>query len=342
MVDYTILDDSVLKEKNQERVTSVEKFESRSWDQDNIAQRVSEVQNNSDTIETILQDIDEQLESLPSEEDLKEEWKPWLDRQETDNRGNAKSLPRAFYDAEKERSKLLLRQAVWQARLKELERFARQKLAEKFDQLLKQYRTAKSYDTLEEVLENKAEHFAEQKIEKKSSEFEGYVNQMEKMGQAFREEKRSLWRMIERVAEEDTNSISKDEVEEVMVEGLNQFVLENGMFTLDEDELDQDQKESEREGLAEKQAENIVSPDSSEKPTEKTSEVYEIKGKDTDVQNQKLSQLAEEYSPLENDWTQQEVADKTDVSAAAIFKDGGILDRIHDRDWFPGVDVRGR
>jgi len=302
MVDYESLDDGVLKSQNVDRVTSVEKFEQRSWDRDNIDQRVNEIQSNHQTIETILQDINEQLDNIPTEEELEKEWSGYLDRVKTNNQGKATQLPRAFFEAESDRSDLLLRQAIWQARLKELESFARGKLAEKFDQLLEEYRTAQSHETLNQMLEEKAEHFATEKVDQKASEIKEWKNQIEKMGQSFREEKRSLWAMMERVAEEDTNSLSKSDIEDATIEGLNKFITSNGVFTLDEAELEQDSKESDRKDTAENVAESIVEEDSSEEDEGKT------------AREQLMDNWEDYYSMM----SQQDIADELEVNQSRV------------------------
>jgi predicted XRE-type DNA-binding protein len=302
MVDYESLDDGVLKSQNVDRVTSVEKFEQRSWDRDNIEQRVNEIQSNHQTIETILQDINEQLDSIPSEEELEEEWSGYLDRVKTNNQGKATQLPRAFFEAESDRSDLLLRQAIWQARLKELESFARGKLADKFDQLLEEYRTAQSHETLNQMLEEKAEHFATEKVDQKASEIKEWKNQIEKMGQSFREEKRSLWAMMERVAEEDTNSLSESDIESAMVSGLNEFITSNGVFTLDEAELEQDSKESDRKETAENVAKSVVEEDDSEEDDGKT------------AREQLMDNWEDYYSMM----SQQDIADELEVDQSRV------------------------
>lgn len=319
MVDYSSLDDGVLKQNNLDRVTSVEKLESRSWDRDNIGQRVSEVQNNVDTVETILQDIQEQLENIPGKDDLEDEWEKFLDRMPTDNNGRPEQLPRAFFEAERDRYELMLRQAIWQARLKELEGFTRRKVSEKFESLLEEYRTAQSHETLENLLEDKAKHFATEKVEKEVTEIRSLKNQIEKMGQALREEKRSLWSMMERVAEEDTNSLSEDDVVQALENSLDDFVKSNGVFTLDRSELEQDEKESERESVAESVAESAV--DSSDG-------VYELKGKPLDEKVDVLvnmwddENIYERIDDPDDGITKSEIAEMTDLSQAGLFNKG--------------------
>lgn len=328
MVNHEVLDDGVLKSQNVDRVTSVEKFEQRSWDRDNIVQRVNEVESNHETIETILQDINEQLDNIPSEEELRDEWSGYLDRVKTDNRNRAVSLPRAFYEAENDRSELLLRQAIWQARLKELESFARTKLAKKFDQLLDDYRTAQSHETLNEMLEEKADHFASERVDEKATEIREWKNMIEKMGQSLREEKRSLWSMMERVAEMEGTGLTVDEVKEAQRETLEDFVTSNGVFTLDEEELKKDEKEVERKGAAESAADSVVESGEGK-------DVYELKGKSFDDKVDVLVNMWDEESihdrvdNPDDDITKGEIADMTDLSQAGLFNQG-LFDRIEE------------
>jgi hypothetical protein len=328
MVDYDRFDDEVLKNQNLDRVTSVEKFEQRSWDRDNIGQRVNEIQSNHDTIETILQDINEQLDGIPTKDELEDDWSGFLDRVKTDNRGRPTQLPRAFFDAERDRSELLLRQAIWQARLKELESFARRKLSDKFESLLEEYRTAQSHETLNQMLEQKAEHFATEKVDEKAVEIKEWKNMIEKMGQSLREEKRSLWSMMERVAELEGTGLTKDDVREVQEETLEEFVTSKGVFTLDSGELEKDAEESEREDVAESVAESVVEDESG-------SNVYSLKGKSFDEKVDVLVDLWDSENIHEridddnDDITKSEIADMTDVSQATLFNQG-LFEKIED------------
>lgn len=327
MVDYQSLDDGVLKSQNVDRVTSVEKFEQRSWDRDNVAQRVNEIQSNYETIETILQDINEQLDSIPSEDDLEDDWSGYLDRVKKDNRDRAVTLPRAFYEAESDRSDLLLRQAIWQARLKELESFARRKLAGKFEQLLEEYRTAQSHETLNQMLEEKAEHFATQKVDQKAVEIKEWKNMIEKMGQSLREEKRSLWSMMERVAEMEGTGLTVDEIKEAQEETLEEFVTSKGVFTLDRSELEQDSKESDRKETAESVASNVAHSNGSD--------VYELKGKSFDDKVDILVNMWDEegihqrVDDPDDNITKGDIADMTDLSQVALFNQD-LFERIED------------
>lgn len=330
MVDYSeSLDDGVLKQQNLERVTTVEKMEDRSWDRDNISERVSEVENNKDTIETILQDLEEKIDSVPSREQLEEEWSAYLDRVEKDNKGNPKRYPPAFVDAERERFQLMMRRAIWEARLRELETFSREKLADKFVDLLDEYRALKSESRLEDILD----------VEGKFGEIKELKHQIEKMGQSLREEKRSLWRMMERVAETEGTGLTKSDVEEAAEKGLESFVKSDGQFVLDSDELERDRKQVERDVAAQSAAENVAG-EKQEEDDSNGENVYELKGKSVDEQYEALESLASEHKPVQNGFTQSEVAELTDVTPAAIFQDGGILDSVQEEDLFPGVDVR--
>lgn len=325
MVNHEVLDDGVLKGQNVDRVTSVEKFEDRSWDRDNISQRVNEIRSNHETIETILQDINEQLNNIPNEEQLRDDWSGFLDNVQTDNRGKAKYFPRAFYEAESRRSQLLLRQAIWQARLKELESFARRKLASSFESLLSEYRTLKSKEDLSDVFDVKGE----------MAKLESLINQVEKLGQAMREERRTDRKTIETLAS-SVEGVDEDKlshlVESSAENGLEQFVKSNGVFTLDQDELNQDAKESDRLKTAERVAEESVSDSDNQSSSDSN---YSLKGKSFDEKVDVLVKLWNEENIHEriddpdDDITKSEVAEMVDVAQPTLFNQG-LFDRIED------------
>jgi len=325
MVNHEVLDDGVLKGQNVDRVTSVEKFENRSWDRDNLSQRVNEIRSNHETIETILQDINEQLNNIPNEEQLRDDWSGFLDNVQTDNRGNAKYFPRAFYEAESRRSQLLLRQAIWQARLKELESFARRKLASSFESLLSEYRTLKSKEDLSDVFDVKGE----------MAKLESLINQVEKLGQAMREERRTDRKTIETLAS-SVDGVDEDKlshlVESSAENGLEQFVKSNGVFTLDQDELNQDAKESDRLETAERVAEKSVSDSDVQGSSDSN---YSLKGKSFDEKVDVLVKLWDEENIHEriddpdDDITKSEVADMVDIAQPTLFNQG-LFDRIED------------
>jgi hypothetical protein len=327
MVNYDQMDDGVLKKNNREKVTAVENLETRSWDRDNIKQRANEVQENHDTIQNILQNIEEEIKTIPDEEELEDMWSNFLERQKTDEKGNAKRVPRQFFEAEKKRAELWMRYAVWEARLYELEAFAREKLAEKFVNLLEDYRVLKSESKLEEIVD----------VQDKLSRMETLANQIDKFGQKMHEERNSLWNMVERVAEKEGTSITKEDIEEATQEGIEEFVSEKGFFQLDPDEREMENKRGERDAAAEAAADSVVGDDGDD-----GDRFWELKDKSVDKQAEVLGEMAEELEPKMNDLTQAEIADCTDVSQPALFKDGGIVDRVHDENIFPGIDVRGQ
>lgn len=247
----------VLKESNLQKVTSVEKFEDRDWDRDSIEQRVAEVRSNRDTIETILQNIEQKLANVPSKDELEEQWSKYLEKVAKDENDEPKRYPPAFVEAAEDRAELLQRRAEWEARLRELEDFALGKMEEKFNGLLVEHRSLKADSTFQDIL-NVQEELAE--IRQMKSDFE-------KFGQALREENRSLWNMVERLAEEDGNSLSDDELEEIGVRSLEKFVDQNGVFTLDTESLEKQKEESEREGAAESAADEVLESDDEDEIT---------------------------------------------------------------------------
>lgn len=353
-MDYDMMDQSVVKNQNRERVTTVEKLESRSWDRDNLDQRFSEVRNNQDTIESILQNIREELEDLPSDEELRDDWGKYFDRVEKDEKGNPMRYPPAFVDVARDRNKLLTRYAVWEARLQELNNFALRKFHSKFMDLLEEFRAASSYETIEEALDNKAEKFAERMMDEKVARVEERINQVEKLGQALREERRSdretRKKLVELVKDltEDVDSVDEGMLEELVEEStsnaLDEFIKSNGVFELDQDELEQDERDSEREAAAEYAGESAVDDvldDNMLPPSVDYDEMKDDQGtwllKDKSFE-ERVSVLLEMWDELsiddrvesdEHGVTKSDIAEKTDVSQATIFN-SGLFEKIEE------------
>lgn len=256
-IESSALDDGVLKDENQNRVTSAEKLEDRDWSRDNIEDRIDDVRTIMDTIETILQDINQEIASLPTHEELEDEWESYLDRKPEDEQGRPKEYPRPFIEVKNRKIELLMRQALWQARLKEVEKLARSKIYTKFEELLEEYRTAKSYETIQDAMDDKAEQFAESKINDKVSKVESYVNTLEQLLQAVREERKSDRETIKRLASA-VDGVDEDEVTEAVQEGLERFVTDRGLVSLDPGELELSEKRSDREQGVEGSKSSVV------------------------------------------------------------------------------------
>lgn len=315
-IEDSALDDGVLKESNMERVTSVEKLEARDWSRDNISDRIDDVTTIVDTIETILQDINQEIESLPTHEELKDEWGKYLDRKQTDEKGRPQEFPRAFIDVKNEKIELLMRQALWQARLKEVEKLARSKAFSKFANLLEEYRTAKSYETIQDAMEDKAEQFAENKINEKVSKVESYVNTLEQLLQAVREERRSDRETIKELASA-ADGVDEDRIESIVEKGtekgLERFITDEGLASLDREELELSQRrENRKEGVEGSKSSAVEEV----KSTEENSGGSEP-GDDEDLSaREELLEYWDDYYSLKD--KQEDIADELDVDQSLV------------------------
>lgn len=246
---------------NDSDVLSVKQLQQRSWDRDDIPQRLDDIRQAHNNIESNLQDIKSDFEETKSLEELKEEFDGFFDQIKTDSRGNPKAYPPEVVDELQERQDLMRRFAVWQARSKELNRFARRVVGGKYKQLLEEYRTAQTYDTLEEVLEDKAEHYAEQKVNALQGQMNSNIQQLEKLLQKFHEQEKNHLEINKELARQ-ADGVDSSNVEglvDEMAEFLEDFVDEKGTIVLNQEELEKAEKLEERENARESAVNDQVS-----------------------------------------------------------------------------------
>jgi len=340
----SLFDDAeqVLKDENLESVTAVEELKQRSWDRDKLSQRFSDVRSNRQTIERIIRDIQQQIDSIPDDDELREKYSGFLDEVSTDSMGQPKTIPRPMYDAVLDRFELMMRHALWQSRLDELEWFAVEMFKSKCLEILEEHRTAQSFDKLENMVESRAETFASEKVDEKVQELDSKISQVEKVAQATREERKSLWGMIERVAEKETNSLTVEELEDVVDRSLDDFVDRHGVFSLDEQELSASRKAEERKSAADSAAESVAGEnggkDNGGSDDHPLSHV-EVKGddgvyllKDKDELRLRAYVLEEMYREQDlnervesGDVSKSDVADLTDMTVSSLFYEDGVV-----------------
>ena len=248
--------------KSTDSVLTSEELRSKTWNRDTISERIQEVKAHNQQVEKQLRDLRKDFESTDSFEDLKDEFESFLDRVNEDERGNPRVYPRPFVEQMRERHRIKQKIAEWQSRRYEVNRTAVALMYQNFTSLLDEFRTAQSYETLEEALEDKTKHHVDEVLSKKETKLDSKINQVEKLIQAFREERRSDRETIKELASA-ADGVDESEIESIIEEtldsGLEQFVDENGVVVLDDEELEQDRKEGERLDAAESSAANAVS-----------------------------------------------------------------------------------
>lgn len=299
-------------------VLSVSQLQQRSWDRDDIPQRLDDIQQAHNNIESNLQDIQSDLEDTKSLDELKDEYEGFYDQVGTDNRGNPKAHPSEVVQELQKRQDLMMRLAVWHSRSKELNRFARNVVGSKYSKLLEEYRTAQSYDTLEEVLEDKAEHYAEQKVSALESEMQSNIQQLEKLLQVVREQEKNHLEINKELASQ-ANGVDESNVEGLvseMKEFLEDFVDEKGTVVLDDDELEQARKVEEREDARDSAVEDQVNDalDSEDGESDDGSESLEISFSNSSELSKK-EQIVSAWDEHDLDtMTNQQIAEAFDVS----------------------------
>jgi len=277
-------------------VLSVSQLQQRSWDRDDIPQRLDDIQQAHNNIESNLQDIKSDLEDTKTLEQLKDEYEGFYDQVGSDSRGNAKAHPSEVVKELRERQDLMMRLAVWHSRSKELNRFARKLVGSNYEKLLEEYRTAQTYDTLEEVLEDKAEHYAKQEVNSLKAEMDSNIQQLEKLLQVIREQEKNHLEINKELAAQ-ANGIDESSIDGLVDEMktfLEDFVDEKGTVVLDENELEKSRKVEERESARE----SAVSDQVSEALDDEDGEMSvrdEIVSDWDDLQTMSKSDIAELY-----------------------------------------------
>lgn len=335
--------DNVLSSSNQDRVTKVEELASRDWSRDNILQRFREVRNNRDTIESIVQDLMEDFESIPDEGELDDRWSSYLDQKDVDldNKQPNDDIPAAYFLMTKRKVDALIRVSVWKSRLEELENFALQRFKTGFEELLEEYRLAKSYDTIQDALDEKSESWVRDLTEDKVQRMEAMISEFEKFEQARLEERKSDRELFRRLAEQ-ADGVDEDKILgtiESAAENLENHLTSQGVLELDPESADELRSRKERDEAAETNAENEIDETDTD---DSDGGRFEITLKDkTSVEERSdaLTELAEELEPQVNGLSQDDIADHTDMTRQAIFGTNGVLQKCHNNDLFPGIDV---
>jgi hypothetical protein len=262
MDDFQLENENEQDGKSEDSVLTADELRSKTWNRDTISERIQEVQAHNQQVEKQLRDLRKDFEATESFDDLKDEFDSFLDRVSKDERGNPSVYPRPFVEQMRERHRIKQKMAEWQGRRYEVNRVTVALIYQVFTSLLDEFRTAQSYETLEDALENKTKHHVDEVLDKKETKLDSKINQVEKLIQAFREERRSDRETIKELASA-ADGVDEDQVEEIIQRsldsGLEQFVDENGVVILDDEELEQNRKDSERQGAAESSAENAVS-----------------------------------------------------------------------------------
>jgi hypothetical protein len=277
-------------------VLSVSQLQQRSWDRDDIPQRLDDIQQAHNNIESNIQDIISDLEDTKTLEKLKDEYEGFYDQVGTDTRDNAKAHPSEVVKELQKRQDLMRRLAVWHSRSKELNRFARNVVGSKYGKLLEEYRTAQTYDTLEEVLEDKAEHYAKQEVNSLKAEMDSNIKQLEKLLQVVREQEKNHLEINKELAAQ-ANGVDESSIDglvDEMKNFLEDFVDEKGTVVLDDEELEKSRKVKERESARE----SAVSDQVSEALDDEDGEMSvrdEIVSDWDDLQTMSKSDIAELY-----------------------------------------------
>jgi len=179
-------------------------------------------------------------------------------------------------------------------------RFARNVVGSKYGNLLEEYRTAQTYDTLEEVLEDKAEHYAKQEVNALKAEMDSNIQQLEKLLQVLREQEKNHLEINKELAAQ-ANGVDESSIDGLVDEMktfLEEFVDEKGTVVLDDDELEKSRKVEERENARESAIEDQVNEALDSKEDEENDDFSvrdEILSDWEDLQTMSKSDIAELY-----------------------------------------------
>lgn len=317
------LKQKIKKTEVDDNVTTVETLSSRDWSRDNIDQRFREVRSAYDDIENRLQKKVEKFENIPDPNDFLDSWESWLDQRNTSTDlqmiGNKDAVPGAAVLAWNESITLLIDYLVLQSELEELERFALKKFNVKFEELLEEYRLAKSYDTIQDALGDQAEKFAVEKAEEYFRKMEAMVNEFEKFEQARLEERKADRKAFRRVAEQATG-VDEDEVEKLAEsarESIEGFLDDNGVLTLDPDELDALRDRSERDNAADSVASDFAGEDEDDGEKKEVQDEETSKNSGDDSEKSLREELVENWSEYKT-MKQTDLAKMFDVNPSRI------------------------
>jgi hypothetical protein len=192
---------------------------------------------------------------------------------------------------------------------------------------LEEYRTAQSFETLEEELENKAEHYAEQKITSLESELDSKIQQLEKLLQVVREQEKNHLEINKELASQ-ASGIDESGVEDQISEMksfLEDFVDERGTVNLDESELDQAEKLEERESARESAVEDQVNKALDDESEEDEPESLEISFSNS-------SELSKKEQ-IVSAWDEHDLEMMSDKQIAEAFDtDEGYVEKVIDEE----------
>jgi uncharacterized protein YdaT len=268
-------DITILNKENLDRddVLSVAELRSKDWKRDKVQDHVKSLKRSDKSSERSAQDAKDFLAKYKGHkvegvkelrEQMKQDYSNYFDEIPKNDEGRPMRYPDSYVETLWEREKKWREFAAWQARMKMADRFVALKVSSMYIELLDEYRLAKSYDTIEDALENKVKDKVSQELTKKESEMQQKLNTLKQLLQATREERNSLHNVLEKLAEEGhiSGDMVEDVVEKSTKEGLDQFVNDNGMVVLDDEELSEQNKRSELDDAADSAADSILDDES--------------------------------------------------------------------------------
>lgn len=343
------------KQSKIESVTSVEELESKSWDRDQLSQRFRDVKTTHNNIVRIINDIQAELDSLPSiEERVQEaESEKVYSNMPTDQEGKPKYHPRPIVELAKQRSELKDRESRWMAELMELHRFAERKFKDSALSILEEYRSSKIHGKLEEHLDEAVEDKVEKRITEEKTEIRQVRSDVERVAQAMREQERSLWNALEKFADRDSTGLSFDDIKKAQVEGLEQFVSDDGLgFSVVGEEHEQAKKEGERRDAVKSAAEDVVGQSQQEEESSEDEDgsgrgddffrgsdgSWSLKGRSREEKADVLVKMWDEEGfgdrirNPDDSVTKSEIAEVTDLSQARLFNQGLIEEIVDEND----------
>lgn len=321
------------KQQKIESVTSVEELEGKSWDRDRLERRFQDVRTTHNNIVRIIQDIQSELDSLPGIDDVIDEARSndVYENMPKEN-GDPKYHPSRVVEVARRRSELKDREVRWMAELMELHRFAERRFKDKGLSILEEYRSSKVRGKLEEHLDESIEDKIEKRIAEEKTEINQVKSEVKSVAQAMREEKRSLWNLVEDIADSDYDRLSVQDVEEAQVEGLERFVTENGLgFSIDGDVLDKDETESERKEAAESNVGDVSGEEDVDGDEENQDNGFEIEEDKLTANQIEFLKAALDIQGQDKKGDLQDIADKADIDFSVASKYiGDIRKKNHD------------
>ncbi|MFB6209606.1 MAG: hypothetical protein ABEJ56_05745 [Candidatus Nanohaloarchaea archaeon] len=329
--------------KSQKFQKKLEKLEEEKWTRDNFREKAREVENAIRNIDDYVTGLQDQFDRIVGNgqydsriEEIEDEVDESFDIDEVHNQ----VIPGTQYftgvkkvgELQEEARVIVQKIVEWRTLQLRLSRLKSKRLEEIALGYKDEYVSSEVASNFEKFAEQMIEEKMERAKQEIKMEFKEDVAEIEKLAQAIREESKFYRDWHEEFGEVLVTSIpAGDEtgLNKVGDSPLDEVATEDGSIDLSGDEKAKEERENERE-----EAMDEISPrsDTSESSEDGSSSdvKYEVRGKSTEEKIEVFEKMRDEDGVDLASKSVQDVAEMTDVSAPAFYKENGILDSIED------------